>query len=135
MAIIVLSVEDDPAAYHVLRIAFQESGFPVQLYRAVDGEEALALLHGSGPDAPMPRPHLILLNLNLPKKSGLEVLAALQANPKLASIPTVVFTSSSLDSERAKCLALGAVDYVTKPMNFDGVVQAIQSACERVASA
>lgn len=135
MAIIVLSVEDDPAAYHILQIAFQESGFPVRLYRAKDGEEALLMLHRSGLHALLPRPHLILLNLNLPKKSGIEVLAALQTNPELASIPTVVFTSSSLDSERAKCLALGAVDYVTKPMDFDGVVQAVQSACGRVASA
>src|SRR3954466_16228144 len=99
MGIVVLSVEDDNAVFHILKLAFQEYGFPVQLYRALDGEEALAMLHQSGPHTQVPRPNLILLNLNLPKKGGMEVLAALQSNPQLSSIPTIIFTSSSLDSE------------------------------------
>ncbi len=135
MDIVVLSVEDDPATFYVLQLAFRECGFPVSLYRASDGEEALTMLQQAGRPARMPRPHLILLNVNLPRKSGLEVLAALRADPALASVPAVVFTSSSLDSERAKCLALGAVDYLTKPSDFDGVLQAVQSVCARAASA
>lgn len=106
---------------------------PVELHRAKDGEEALARLRHSDKYPALPRPNLILLNLNLPKKSGMEVLADLRADPELSPIPVVIFTSSSLNVERAKCLALGAVDYITKPNNFDGVVQAVQVACTRAA--
>jgi two-component system, chemotaxis family, response regulator Rcp1 len=135
MDLVVLSVEDDNAAFYVLKLAFEECGFPVQLCRALDGEEGLAMLHQSGPHTQVPRPHLILCNLNLPKKSGLELLAAVQSNPALSSIPIFVFTSSALDSERAKCLALGAVDYITKPLDYDSIVQVAQTVCARVASA
>jgi two-component system, chemotaxis family, response regulator Rcp1 len=135
MGITVLSVEDENATFSVLQWAFQECGIPVRLYRAVDGEEALAMLHQAGIHAQVPRPNLILLDLNLPKKGGLEVLTTLQANPEWSSIPVVVFTSSSRASERAKCLALGAVDYITKPMDLDGLIQAVQSVCARAASA
>lgn len=134
MGITVLSVEDDDAAFYILQMAFQEISPSVKLYRAVDGEEALTMLNKSGIHAEMPRPNLILLDLNLPKKSGLEVLQFLQTNSKLSAIPTVIFTSSSLDSERVRCLRLGAVDYITKPMSFNGVVQAVQSAYSRAAT-
>jgi hypothetical protein len=68
MEIVVLSVEDDDAVFLILKFAFQECGYPVKLYRAVDGDEALSMLHRSGPHTEVPRPRLILLNLNLPKK-------------------------------------------------------------------
>lgn len=130
----VLSVEDDDAAFHLLEIAFNESQPAVNLIRASDGEEALAFLQRLGPFRNAPRPDLVLLNINLPKKSGLEVLAEVAANESLRSIPIVVFTSSSLQSERARCMALGAQDFLTKPASFDGLIDAVRSACARASA-
>lgn len=127
----VLSVENDDAAFHLLKVAFQESQPAVRLVRASDGEGALEFLERRGRFQNAPRPDLVLLNMNLPKKSGLEVLAEVAANESLRSIPVVVFTSSSLYSERARCLALGAQDSITKPSNFEGLINAVNSVCER----
>lgn len=130
----VLSVEDDDAAFHLLEIAFHESQPAIHLIRVSDGEEALAFLARRGAFHDAPRPDLVLLNMNLPKKSGLEVLAEVAATESLRSIPIVVFTSSTLQSERARCLALGAQDFLTKPANFDGLIDAVNSACARASA-
>jgi CheY-like chemotaxis protein len=126
----VLSVEDDDAAFYVIRAAFEELPFSVQLFRAKDGQEALALLHNKAVQDGAPhRPDLILLDLNLPGISGLDVLASIKSEQELASIPVVVFSSSFLDQDRKKSFALGAQQYITKPDTFDGVVQALKTAC------
>ncbi len=130
----VLSVEDDDAAFQLLKIAFTESQAAVHLIRVSDGEEAIAFLERRGTFHDAPRPDLVLLNMNLPKKSGLEVLAEVAASESLRSIPIVVFTASSLQSERARCMALGARDFVTKPANFDGLIDAVKSACARASA-
>jgi CheY-like chemotaxis protein len=132
---IVLSVEDDDNAYRMLEIAFGELNVDIELHRAADGEEALSKLRRMEPFAEAPRPDLILLNLNLPKKSGMEVLAAIRSDESLKEIPTVVFSSSALDSDRAKCLALGARDYITKPLSFDGLLQVVKKACSHARAA
>ncbi len=129
-----LSVEDDDAAFYLLRTAFAESQPAVNLIRVSDGEEALAFLQRRGTFHNAPRPDLVLLNINLPKKSGLEVLAEVAAHESLRSIPIVVFTSSTLQSERARCLALGAQDFLTKPANFDGLIDAVNSVCARASA-
>jgi CheY-like chemotaxis protein len=132
---VVLNVEDDDAAYHLLEIAFGEALSSAQIYRAIDGYEAMDFLQQSGRFADAPRPSLILCNLNLPKMGGLEVLTAIKANPSLSSIPVVVFTSSTLDADRAKCMALGAKAFITKSPDFDGFVHQVRSACALVAAA
>ena len=128
---VVLSVEDDDAAFHLLKTAFEEGAPAVELVRVLDGDEALSFLARRSPFKNAPRPSLVLLNINLPKKSGLEVLSEIAANDSLRSIPVVVFTSSSLQAERARCLALGAQDFMTKPASFDGLVEAVRSVCAR----
>ena len=79
-------------------------------------------------------PHLVLLDLNLPGLSGLDVLAILKADEKLSSIPVVIFSSSSHEQDRKKSFALGAKQYITKPNTFDEVVEALRSACSVAAA-
>ena len=125
---VILSVEDEDSTFLMLKIAFDELKLPVSLYRAIDGEEGLLFLHQQGAYVDAPRPALILLNINLPKRTGVELLAAVKANPALASIPVVMFTSSDLEVERVRCLALGAEAYLVKPMAYDDVLFAVESA-------
>lgn len=128
---LVLSVEDDDAAFHLLKTAFEEGAPAVDLVRVLDGDEALKFLERRGRFQNAPRPDLVLLNINLPKKSGFEVLTEVAANDSLRSIPVVVFTSSSLQAEKARCMALGAQDFLTKPASFDGLLEAVRSVCAR----
>lgn len=128
---VVLAVEDDNGAYYTLQIAFKQVRGPFRLIRVPDGQEALAFLRNQGKYNGAPRPALILLNLQLPKVNGFQVLETIKQDPQLCDIPAVVFTSSKLNSDRAKCMALGATDFIVKPDNFDDVVTAIKTACAR----
>ena len=128
-----LSVEDDDAAFYVIRAAFSELPLSVQLLRAKSGQEALELLRGQTVlEHTTQHPNLVLLDLNLPGLNGLDVLAALKADQGLASIPVVVFSSSSRDQDRKNSFALGARHYITKPNTFDEVVEALKTACSVV---
>ncbi len=131
MARVLLSVEDSDAEYYIIKIAVQEVDFPVQLWRVADGEQALWFLQKTHGYEIAPRPDLILLNLNLPKKDGFEVLAEIRAVEPLRSIPVIIFTSSSLATERKKALTLGAQDYISKPGTLDGLIDALRSVCNR----
>ena len=130
---VLLYVEDEDAAVFLLETALSDAAIDVALYRVSDGEQALSFLRKTGRYEMAPTPDLILLDLNLPKVSGLQVLQEMQHNPNLSSIPVVVFTSSSLITDRRKSLALGAQDYITKPTNLDSFFQAVQGACSRLA--
>ena len=124
-----LYVEDEDAAVFLLETALKEAGIHVELYRVSDGEQALAFLRRAGLYEKAPRPDLMLLDLNLPRKNGLEVLAEMGGNESFRSIPVVVFTSSSLATDRNRSLALGAQQYITKPASFDGFLEAVKTAC------
>lgn len=126
---VLLYVEDEDAAVFLLETALREAGIQLKLYRVSDGEQALAFLRGAGAYEKAPRPDLILLDLNLPRKNGLEVLSEMQNDSRLRDIVVIVFTSSALSSDRRKSLALGAREYITKPSSFDGFVQAVKNAC------
>ncbi|MBV8068305.1 MAG: response regulator [Acidobacteriaceae bacterium] len=129
---VLLYVEDEDAAVFLLETALQEAQIPVQLYRVSDGEQALAFLQKAGAYSKAPRPDLILLDLNLPRMNGLEVLSEMQSHGDLRSIGVVVFTSSSLAADRRRSLSLGAREYITKPSSFDGFVQAVRTACSQL---
>ena len=130
-----LSVEDDDAAFYIIRAAFSELPLSVQLLRARDGQEALTLLRKPETQNSTPqRPDLVLLDLNLPGLSGFDVLAAIKSEQELMSIPVVVFSSSSRDQDRKSSFALGAQQYIMKPNTFDEVVEALKVACSLVPS-
>jgi CheY-like chemotaxis protein len=128
MAKVVLSVEDDDAAYFLISSAFQDLGSSLELHRVQDGDAALEFLNRKGSYVGAPRPSLILLDMNLPKLTGPEVLARMQSSDGLHDIPVVVFSSSKADTDRARCLALGAKDFITKPHNYQLFKDAIQHA-------
>jgi CheY-like chemotaxis protein len=129
----VLSIEDDDAVEMLLQIAFRETARDFRVVRVPNGEEGLAFLRRSGRYANAQRPDLVLLNVNMPGISGPEVLRQMKDDESLRDIPTVVFTSSNMDQDRAKCLALGAKDFISKPSSFEGVLQAVRTACAHVA--
>jgi two-component system, chemotaxis family, response regulator Rcp1 len=126
---VMLYVEDEDAAVFLLETALKEMKIDVELYRVSNGEDALAFLNRSGAYRDAPRPELVLLDLNLPRKGGLEVLSEIQGNDALRGLSVVVFTSSSLATGRKKSLALGAQEYITKPSSFDGFLTAIKAVC------
>lgn len=132
---VLLYIEDEDAAVFLLETALREAEIGVDLYRVSDGEQALGFLRRSGPYHNAPKPDLILLDLNLPRKSGLEVLAEIQTSESLRHIPTIVFTSSALPQDKKQSFALGAQEYITKPSSFDAFVEAVRSICSYLPAA
>jgi CheY-like chemotaxis protein len=109
-----LVVEDSPADLRLLREAVREHGLDVVIDDVADGELALRHLRGDGP-----RPDLILLDLNLPRLHGREVLEAIKADPRLRSIPVLVLSTSASPRDVADCYARHASAYLVKPMGLD----------------
>lgn len=127
---VVLSVEDDDAAYFLISSAFRDLGPGWELYRVEDGDDALEFLNRQGAYAEAPRPSLILMDMNLPKLTGPELLARMQTSDVLRNIPAVVFSSSNAHADRARCLALGAKDFITKPGAYEPFKRAIGHALD-----
>jgi CheY-like chemotaxis protein len=116
----VLLVEDNDGDIILIRLALDESRAPVRLHVAKDGVEALAFVQRG-----QPRPDLIILDLNLPRKSGREVLAELKAHPDLKEIPVVIFTSSRADRDVRTAYRAHANTYVRKPEDIDEFYAAV----------
>jgi len=128
---VLLSVEDNNAEFYIINIAVKGCGSSIDLRRVSDGEEALHFLRKTSGYELAPRPDLILLDVNLPKTDGFTVLREARTTESFRPIPIVVLTSSTLDSDRRKALALGADDFVSKPGSFDELVRAVRSICCR----
>ncbi|MCE3239778.1 MAG: Two-component system response regulator [Deltaproteobacteria bacterium] len=125
----VLLVEDNPGDVRLTKEALKEGKLLNQLTVVGDGVEALSFLRKQGIYADAPQPELILLDLNLPKKDGREVLAEIKADPNLRRIPVVVLTTSSSEEDILKIYDLHANCYITKPVDleqFMGVVKSIE---------
>jgi two-component system, chemotaxis family, response regulator Rcp1 len=125
----VLLVEDNPGDVRLTKEALKEGKLLNQLTVVGDGVEALSFLRKEGKYADALQPELILLDLNLPKKDGREVLAEIKADPKLRRIPVVVLTTSSAEEDILKIYDLHANCYITKPVDleqFMGVVKSIE---------
>ncbi len=118
--ITLLLVEDNPADVDLTRENLEDAKILNDLHVASDGVEAMAFLRREGDYAKAPRPDLVLLDLNLPRMDGREVLAEMKADPSLKLIPVVVLTSSQSEADVAKSYALHANAYVTKPVDLDG---------------
>ena len=121
----VLLVEDDPGDVLLTSEAFAQHHLDVQLHVVGDGEEATRFLRRTGDFASAPRPALVLLDLNLPRRSGLEVLADLKADPDLRTIPVVVLTTSQAEQDIQCSYQLHTNAYVVKPIDADQFSAAI----------
>jgi CheY-like chemotaxis protein len=122
----VLLVEDDQGDVLMTREAFEHHKIRNTLHVVTDGEQALQFLHREGEYADMPRPGLILLDLNLPRRDGREVLGEIKADPELCTIPVVVLTTSEAEEDILRSYSLHANAYVSKPVDFDRFIEVIR---------
>jgi two-component system, chemotaxis family, response regulator Rcp1 len=125
---VLLYVEDDDAAFLAMQLTLQEAQAAIELHRAVDGEQALAFVRKKKPYDDAPRPDLIVLDLNLPKRSGIEVLTELKSDEALRSIPVIMFSSSRREVDEDRSLKLGAQEFLTKPSTLEGFIQTVKRA-------
>jgi CheY-like chemotaxis protein len=122
----VLLVEDDPGDVVLIREAFEFNKVHNTLHVASDGVEALDFLYRRNAHAGAPRPDLVLLDLNLPRKDGREVLEEVKADPSLRTIPIVVLTTSEAEEDILRSYDLHANAYVTKPVDFDRFIEVVR---------
>ena len=125
----ILLIEDNPGDVRLTMEALAQAKVHNRLWVAHDGETALDILRGGGPDGSVPRPDLVLLDLNLPGFSGLDVLREMKSDEALRSVPVVILSSSAAEQDVVKSYDLHANCYVTKPIDFTqfvGVVHAIE---------
>lgn len=122
----VLLVEDDPGDVLMTREAFADHKIHNQLHVVSNGVDALTFLRREREYADAPVPDLVLLDLNLPRMDGREVLAAIKGDPELRQIPVVVLTTSDLEDDVARSYSLHANAYVTKPVDFDRFVDVVR---------
>jgi CheY-like chemotaxis protein len=125
-AIDVLLVDDDPGDTLMIREAFEHNKVRNALECVADGVQAMQYLRREGEYANAPRPDLILLDLNLPRKDGREVLAEIKGDPELATIPVVVLTTSHAEEDVLRSYQLHANAYVTKPVDFDRFIEVVR---------
>ncbi len=123
----VLLVEDSPGDVRLTREAFKDAKVHINLHVASDGAEAMAFLRREGKNADVPRPDLILLDLNLPKKSGREVLEEIKEDPMLRTIPVVILTTSASEQDILRSYLLHANCFITKPVDLAGFLQVVKS--------
>jgi two-component system, chemotaxis family, response regulator Rcp1 len=123
----VLLVEDSPGDVRLTQEALKDAKVHINLRVVRDGMDAMAFLKREGEYATAPRPDLILLDLNLPRKDGREVLKEIKENPELKSIPVVVLTTSASEADILRSYLLHANCYITKPVNLDGFLTVVKS--------
>jgi two-component system, chemotaxis family, response regulator Rcp1 len=123
----ILLVEDNPGDVRLTQEAFREADPAVRIHVAVDGVEALAFLRRNGKHGQAPRPDIILLDLNLPKMDGREVLAHIKDDDDLRTIPTIVLTTSASEADITKSYQLQANCYLNKPVELDAFENLVKS--------
>lgn len=124
----VLLVEDSPGDIRLTREAFRDANAAIHVNVATDGVDAMAFLRQEGDQADAPRPAIILLDLNLPRMDGREVLAQIKADPSLKTIPTIILTTSEANADIVRSYELQANSYLTKPVQlekFESLVKSI----------
>jgi chemotaxis family two-component system response regulator Rcp1 len=127
MPIEVLLVEDSPGDVRLTQEAFRDANRSVHLHVAFDGVEAMAFLRREGAHGAAPRPDLILLDLNLPKMDGRQVLAHIKEDDSLKTIPTVILTTSEAEADIVKSYELRANCYLSKPVQLDAFESIVKS--------
>ena len=127
MPIEVLLVEDSPGDVRLTKEAFREANMEIHLHVASDGFEAMAFLRHEGAHIHAPRPDLILLDLNLPRMDGRQVLAQIKEDDNLKTIPTVILTTSESEADIVTSYQLQANCYLTKPVQLDAFENLVKS--------
>jgi chemotaxis family two-component system response regulator Rcp1 len=126
----ILLVDDNPAEALLVREALKDCSRPTTLHTTADGVEALTFLHHAGPFVNAPRPALILLDLNMPRKDGYSVLADIRSDPDLQQLLVIIFSSSEEQTDIDHSYALGANGYIKKPQGLHDYFQAIRTIVE-----
>ncbi len=129
----ILVVEDDPADQEMIALAFKRAGVESPIVALVDGQEALDYLQAQGrfrERPPEDLPAVIVLDLDMPRMDGFEFLRRVKPTPDLAAIPVVVLTTSEFDKDLSQCYALGANSCITKPGNFERLVEVARAVHE-----
>jgi len=132
----ILLVEDNPADVDLTRLALKDTRMVNRVHVAGDGVEALEFLHQEGPHTSAPRPDLILLDLNMPRMNGRELLAQIKTDPNLRRIPVVILTTSDAETDIVSSYDLHANCFLTKPADleeFDQVARSIENFWLRLA--
>jgi CheY-like chemotaxis protein len=122
----ILLAEDNPGDVKLTEKAFEQGNVLNNLHVAEDGVEAMKFLRSEGEFADTPQPDLILLDLNMPRKDGKEVLSDVKSDPELRRIPVVVLTSSAAEEDIVRSYDLHANAYLTKPVDFDGFLEVVE---------
>jgi CheY-like chemotaxis protein len=128
-SVVILMADDDPDDRELTRDALAESRLANELRFVQDGVELMDYLHHRGAygrGASAPRPGVILLDLNMPRKDGREALREIKADPELRAIPVVVLTTSRAEEDIARSYELGANSFISKPVTFDGLVSVVR---------
>ena len=126
----VLHIDDDPNDTELLRAAARRAAAPFVLHNVEDGERAIAYLSGAGIYADRQRyqvPSLILLDLKMPRATGLEILKWIRSHPQLCQIPVLVLSGSELQDDVKQAFAIGANSYLVKPLGFEALVSLVKS--------
>ena len=123
----ILLVEDNPGDIRLTKEALKDAKVLNEIYVAQDGVEAMEFLHRKGKFSNMPTPDMILLDLNLPRKDGREVLAEIKQDPKLKHIPVVILTTSKAEEDIIKTYNLHANAYITKPVDLNRFIEIIHT--------
>ena len=123
----VLLVEDSPGDIRLTREAFRDANSEIHINVATDGVEAMAYLRRQGDHVDAPRPAIILLDLNLPRMDGREVLAQIKADPSLKTIPTIILTTSEANVDIIRSYELQANSYLTKPVQLEKFESLVRS--------
>lgn len=121
----ILLVEDDPGDVELTKEGLQDAKMLVTLHVVDDGEKALRFLRKEAPYLEAARPDIILLDLNMPRKNGMETLEEIKNDPALRSIPVVILTTSEAEADIARCYDLGANCYITKPISFEAFTKVV----------
>ncbi len=123
----ILLVEDNEGDVGLIEEVFEEAKIRNNIHVAEDGEEAMLYLHGKGKFSGSPRPDIIILDLNLPKKDGREVLREIKEDNNLKNIPVVILTTSNAEKDILRAYDLHANAYITKPLDFDQFIKVVES--------
>ncbi|PQJ11449.1 two-component system response regulator [Flavipsychrobacter stenotrophus] len=124
--IFILIAEDDADDRFLLQTAFEENGYKDKLHFVENGVEVLEYLHTQSQNGQADKmPNFILLDLNMPKKDGREVLKELKSNPLYKKIPVIIFSTTNNEQEMRRCYELGANSYITKPNSFENLIKTV----------